>query len=897
MGTKQEPLAARIYEFAIQVLLPEHVIERDGDDILAAFSEVYQDLSGRPALRVRYLSRCLFALPKVALLDHLEAHQVVDATPASRAHSNRTNQSETPMNRILQDFQYAIRTLRRSPGYTASAVLLLALGVGAVTSSFTLFDNVLLRALPYPDEHRLVVIEDGSHSGPFWRALQDHSTVDQWGSAWTKQANLTGQGDPLGINVGQVSEDFFSLFGARALDGRLLADDDFATADRVVLGYDFWRETFGADHGIIGQTIALDGEAVTVVGIADQSFTPPEALTGSDVDIWRPFLWTNDEFHDNGYHVLEIAGRLKADRSLEEFTAETQAVVVQLDQDDPKTNYRDREGNLWQAPTAHLRDVTVRGVQVALRLLLGAVALLLLIACSNVAHLSVARGLARTPEMTLRRALGANTTSLIRQLLIESLVVASIGGALGVGIATIAVKAFMVLNPATLPRGAQLSLDLRIVLFAAVISSLTTLLFGLLPALTTVRNLSPGVRSRVSGQDRASGILRNSLVVAEIALSLMLLVGAGVLLRSFSAVSQQDAGIQAEGVWRIPLTPPEGDEPAPYISQMASIKEALQTVPGVDSVAHGLTLPFSFTGGGRCCWSTRTEAKDDPETSIRLGLHPISSDYFSTLGIPVRLGSAWTQAEALATPVPVILQEAAAIEIFGSPEAAIGETFKLSGSMPEAQVVAIADDTRHYGLDRAVSAELYLPIERLPFGMDLADFAVRVTGQEPEGFTRSLREAVWSVAPDLPVPTVRRMTDQIGASTAGRRFESVLFGSFGVVALLLAAAGLYGTLLYTVGQRRREMGIRLALGADRGAVEKHVLKSGALVTILGILLGLAGAWATITFLESRIWGIEARDTASLAGATGLLLLTAMLACWLPARKAGRTDPVEALRAE
>ncbi len=799
------------------------------------------------------------------------------------------------MNRWIRDLLYAVRTLRRAPAYSVAAVLLLALGVGAVTTIFTLFDNILLRPLPYPAEDRLVVIEDASHSGPFWNAIQDNGQVDSWAAAWTKTGNLTGQGEPRGIEVGQVSEHFFEVFGASAIEGRLLAPDDFTGADRVALSYSFWQQALGADPAVVGSTIDLDGRAHQVVGVVSRSFAPPEAISGAEVDLWRPLDWSMPSWQEHGFHVLGIAGRMKEGASVESVQAELQAVVTRFDAEFTDRHYRDREGNLWQVPVAQMREVTVRGVQGGLRLLLGAVGLLLLVACSNVAHLAVARGLSRTSEMSLRRALGANTTSLVRQLFVESLVIAVAGGVLGVGMAALAVKSFLALAPTALPRGQDLAVDLRVVGFAALISSLTALVFGLLPAVRMVGSLRSS-KNRSSTEDRGSGLLRGGLVVIEVALSLMLLIGAGVLIRSFSAVSHQDTGVRSDGLWRIPLKPTGVDEPEQYIAEMTSLREALAAVPGVEAVSNGLSLPFTFVGGHHCCWGQRLHTPEQPEGGPVLTMHPVGPDYFSTLGIPISLGAVWGPADVNAPLVPAILPQSTASELFGSPESALGQTLDVGNEL-QLTVVAIAGDNRHFGLDQAMRPAVYLPMEKLPFGLDFAEFAVRTTPRAPDNFANSLRQAIWSVAPDLPVPTVEPFENRISQSTASRRFDSILFGSFGAIALLLAAAGLYGTLLYTVSQRRREMGIRMALGAQRRHVESRVLRSGAVVSGLGILLGLAGAWVATRALESRIWGIEARDPYSLIGATLLLIVVALLASWLPARKAGRTDPMEALRAE
>lgn len=891
-GRSGQGVAVRFYRAVLRSFLPNEIWKADGEEMVGVFRELHASAE-RPWQRSRILIRCLMAVPGVGLAEWIDAKR---KSGSSRPGYGRASvRREGLMGAWSKDLGYAARTLIRTPGFTVGAVLLLALGVGAVTSIFTLVDNILLRSLPYPEADRLVVIEDGSHSGPFFLALDEVTAVDHWAGAFGEQSALVGHGDPLMLDTAVVSEHYFSIFGARATQGRLIEPDDFAAGDVVVLSYDTWVRHFGEDPSVIGSSIRLDGEPITVIGVMERGFAAPEAMGTGRTQIFRPMDWTRQELTEHNYWMMEIAGRLAPGVSIEELESQVAIVVDQLAVVAPQ-QYQGRDGQGRPLPVTPLQEVTVRGVQTGLNLLLGAVTLLLVIACSNVAHLFLARGLARRPELAVRRALGASTASLVRQMLVESVVVAIVGGLLGVAIASLAVRSLIALIPETLPRGETVHLDLRVVVFAAGLSALTAIFFGLVPAIRSARSAG-AQRGRRSTERHGVGGLRGGLVIAEVALSMILIAGAGVLIRSFLEVNRQETGIDAESVWVVPLAPTGLEDGEDYRQLMNPIRDAMAAMPGVESATYGLAMPFSFTGGGRCCWRQGFAAPraEDPEARHAIFIHPVSVDYFSTLGVDLRQGAQWTHAEGGAQPYPAVIPESTAAAVFGSSESVIGRT--LENDEVQIRIVGVVGDIRHFGLDQTLLPEIYVPVDMVPFGEPLGAMAVKFKEAAPAGVEKMLRETVWSVQADLPVPTVVSMNDQIASSTAFRRFESVVFSAFGLVALLLAAGGLYGTLLYAVGQRRREMGIRLALGALRRQVEGQVLKGGLRVSGVGIGLGLVGAWLTARFLESRIWGVEARDPTTLVAATGVLFLTAVAASWLPARAASGTDPAETLRAD
>ncbi|MEJ2218101.1 MAG: ABC transporter permease [Gemmatimonadota bacterium] len=896
----------RLYR-ALAGLLPP-AARRDRDEMARTYGELRAEATtGRARLRLGV--RSFAGLAGVLLAEWLEhfGHAGVrrpagHTTSAWHHPDGATSRQHRPNGRkgrmgFWRQVRYALRTLRKAPSFTLTSVVLVGVGVGAATTIFTLVDHVLLRPLPYPQADRIVTLSNGSFQGPFFRQLETMRTIDDWSATWTGTANLTGAGDPLRLMQTGVSSEFFDLFDAHAMLGRLPDVDDAGEADAVVLDAGAWRRVWGADLSIVGRTIRVDGKPLTVVGVMSPHFSPPEALVGRHVDLWRPLDWSTDALERNDTYVLSVAGRLAPGVGVAAAQDEMDAVMRRLAPTDD--HYRDRNGNPDEHAVERLADVTVRGVRTGLGLLMGAVGLLLLVACANVAHLFLARGLGRTREMAVRRALGASTTNLAGQLLVESLLIGLAGGVLGTGLAWLGIGAFVAFNPTALPRQGTVELDPRVLLFAIGVSALTSLVFGMVPALRSVRaepveELRGGGRTATSGRGVVN--LRNLLVAGEVALSLVLVAAAGLLLCSFLAVQAQDPGFDVAGVWTVPLRLTDPGTPGKYIQDMDGILREVRRVPGVASAAFGITAPLEYVGGHRCCWATHVKEpgrEDDPD--LLSFIHPVSLEYFRTLGLQVVAGRKWNRSEEHADPVPVVVNETLARSLAGDAAAAVGRTATL-GDL-HILVVGVARNSHHYGLDEEIRSQLYLPVARLPFAMDRGDIIVRAAAGAGRSVPAALRRAVWAAQPDVPVPTVRSMQSWLDRSTAGRRFDSVIFGVFAAVALLLAAGGLYGTLLYMAGQRRRELGIRLALGASRARIEGAVLRGGVALGVAGIALGLLGAWFSNRLLQSRVWGVGRADPVALGGAAAVLLLTAVVASWLPARRAGRVDPLETLRAE
>lgn len=795
------------------------------------------------------------------------------------------------MSNWMRNLGFAGRSLRKSPTFSVATVLLVALGVGTVVTAFTVVDHVLLRPLPYPAADRLAYLTNGSHNGATLERLGGVDAFELWTVTSGASVNLTrADGDPLRLTRTETTPEFFTMFGARPHLGRLLVDGDLNNTGIAVVTYPMWRNVLGSDPEVVGKTMIIDDEPIEIVGVLSEDFVQPGRL--GEADMYRPMDWNNPALRSTGFHAHSVTARLKPDVTFEQ--ANEQIDRVEADVAEAFPEYYDEGPQDW--PLESLHATTVQDVRSGLFLLLGAVALLLLVACANVAHLFMARGLSRAREMSIRRAMGARTWNLLGQLSAESLVVGLLGGLGGLAIAQAGLSFFQRWT-ADLPRGTEVALDLRVFAVAIGLATLTALLFGLLPALRTVgQDVHTGLRTGGRGVSGGRGVqaFRSGLVIFEVAISLVLVASAGLLMRSFVSVTAIDPGLESDGVWVVPLNLANVDSPEEHLERMEPVRRALAAIPGVRSATYSIEAPFEHVGGSRCCWGNRaTPPGESEDNSVRLHMHPVAPEYFTTLGTELVAGEVWSAGSASSQPVPAVVSEPLAVRFWGSAEAALGRELSNGGG---SIVVGVAERTRHYGLDQDHDYALYLPMEAMPFPIPIATFVVRASDAGP-GFAREVREAIWSEESSLPVPQVVRLEEWISESSATRRFGSLLFGAFGVVALLLAAAGLYGTLLYTVGQRKQELGIRLALGAGRGRIQNDVIRKGVIHAAVGVTVGgLIAIWVG-RLLEAFLFGISTTDPVALGSAAAVLFLTAVLASWFPAYRAGRTDPLETLKAE
>lgn len=884
---RRHPLE-RVFALLIAALPPGPLRDQDREQMARTLRDQVDDAPGVWA-RLRVTVRALRRLPGVLAAEWLDW---LGITGPTRGPTGR-NEGDGMMRDWLRNLGFAGRSLRKAPTFSLATIFLVALGVGTVTTAFTVVDHVLLRPLPYPAADRLVYLTNGSHNGATLERLEGVEAFELWTATSVQSVNLTrAGGDPIRLRRMETTPDFFTLFGARPHLGRLLLDADRNDVGIAVLAYPFWRDILGADPDVVGTAILIDGEPIEIVGVLSEDFVHPGRL-GDGVHLYRPIDWSNPGFENPGYHAHSVTARLAPGVSLEQANQRMDRVEADVAAAHP--DYYAEGPQDWPLVTLH--STTVRDVRNSLLLLLGAVGLLLLVACANVAHLFMARGLSRGREMSIRRAMGARTWNLLGQLSAESFVVGVLGGVGGLLIAQGAL-AFFRRWTVELPRGTDVSLDPRVFAVCIGLATLTAFLFGLVPALRTVgRDVQEGLRAGGRGVSGGRGVraLRSGLVIFEVAISLVLVASAGLLMRSFVSVSSVDPGLVVEDVWMVPLNLANVATPEDYRSRMEPIRDALLSIPGVTIASYGIEAPFEHVGGDICCWSNRAAPPEEPETTpVRLHLHPVSEGFFQTFRTEIVAGEVWARASATAAPTPAVVSEALAVRFFGSSEAAIGR--ELPEVVDGIVITGVAEQTRHYGLDQSHDYAIYVPMEVLPFPIPRATFGVRAP-ETSSDFARRVREAIWSQEPDLPVPSVATLDEWVSRSSATRRFGSFLFGAFGVVALLLAAAGLYGTLLYTVGQRRQELGIRLALGAGRGRIQNEVILRGVVHAALGVFAGAIIAVNVGRLLESWLFGITATDPVALTSAALVLFATAVAASWFPAYRAGRTDPLETLKAE
>lgn len=820
---------------------------------------------------------------------------------------------------VGQDARYALRTLRSNPGFAAVAVLTLALGVGANTAFFSVIDGVLLRPLPFREAERLVVVwETDRHSGTTrepaaWPDYLDFArrstTVRDMAVLLGMEVNLTpATGEPARLSAVASSAGYFGLVGVRPLLGRGFTpeEDRPGGARTVVLGEAFWRARFRGDPGVIGRTIRLDDKAYTVVGVVpagadvgvDQiheqaAYHAPYTGAG-DVDVWVP-LQAGEADYPRDTHPFFIVGRLAPGAGVEAAQAELGRIGAEVERTYPSNDGR---GVHVEA----LERVVFGPVRPALLVLWGAVALVLLVACVNVANLLLARGAARAREVAVRTAVGAGLDRLGRQFLVESVVLALLGGLAGIALAWALLRALLVLAPADVPRLGEVGLDGRVLAMTLAVSLAVGIAFGLVPLaqarwVDVARTLrSEGGRGATGG--RARRRVRQALVVAELALSVALVVGAGLLIRSFWTVLRSDPGFRAEGVLKAQFELPQSRYPQDFKvwpawkevhALHATVLERARALPGVRSAALAAVHPLD--AGFTNSWSVvgrEAESGDWPEISVR----QVTPGYFPTLGIRLLRGRLLEESDDAAAPGVGVINETAAKRFFAGRDP-LGQVIQIWGRV-RWRIVGVIADERIHGVTEAAPPALYLPFAQAPGASGV--LLVRTAG-DPARLANPLRRAIWAVDPGLAVYGVEPLQATLVASVAQRRFTMLVLGAFAAVALLLALVGVHGVLSYTVSQRGAEMGIRMALGATRRDVVALVLRGGIGLALLGTALGIVAALAGTRLLASLLYGVGTLDPLTFLAVPAAVLAAAALASWLPARRATKADPVVALRAE
>jgi putative ABC transport system permease protein len=812
------------------------------------------------------------------------------------------------MQTLWQDLRYGARMLLKKPGFTLIAVITLALGVGATTAIFSVVNAVVLRPLPYREPERLMWVYRmqppayrTSISAPAFRDFVAQQQVFEPFVAHYDETMILTETDPAERLPGRrVTANFFALFGVEPERGRFfLPEDDAAGASRVaVISHGLWRRRFGGEESVIGKTVKLNGEAHTIVGVA-----PPQFQFPPGDEVWTPArLVENQRARRNNF--LMMMGRLKDGVSIEQAQAQVNQIAATLGRQYPV------EHDKMTILVAPMLDEMVRNVRASLWLLLGAVGFVLLIACANVANLSLARGEARRQEFALRAALGAGRFRLARQLLTECLLLALFGGALGVLLAAWGVEALVKLAPADLPRAEHISLDRWVLGFTSLVSLLTGLIFGLAPAWQHSKmakaHLSQALKegARGGGGQAARPWLRRALIVTEIALSFVLLAGAGLFIGSARRLAAVHPGFEAENMLTAVVYYPQRSESAypageagrsAMIAERAAFLRGLQqrvaALPGGQVCGGVSDLPLSGEGDRSATYRPpgRQERADDPMAEI----HFVAPGYFSALGMPLLRGRDFDWNDTPQTPLRIIINETLAQSAFPNENPVGKQLVVLRGQAHE--IVGVAAAIRHRSLALPPAPEIYFSATQLPAGEGLS-LTVK-TAVDPASLGPALRQAVQSVNRDAAVFRVRTMESVVAASMARGRFYTGLMTCFGVTALLLAAVGLYGVIAYAVAQRTREFGLRIALGARPGHVARMVLRQGASLTLAGVASGAIAAFGLSGLIEKMLFGVGPTAPWLYGGVALLLTGVAMLACWIPARRATRVDPMVSLRCD
>ncbi|HEU4561221.1 MAG TPA: ABC transporter permease [Longimicrobium sp.] len=809
------------------------------------------------------------------------------------------------MDSFFQDLRFALRTFRRSPGFTVVAVLTLGLGIGLNTAVFSVVNGVLLRPLSYREPGSLVRLHHmHPELAPEGGTFSPHDFEDLKGGARGFQSlaayfyapgqsglDLTGGGgEPRRVSAAFVSPEFFPLLGVSAARGRTLRPDEHVPgADHaVVLGDRIWRSRFNADPGVVGRTVTLDGTPFLVAGVMPPRFTFP----ARDAEVWVPLslIGAGAIPRERGVRWLDVVGRLRPGTSQRAALGSANAVLARLAADHPGSN----QG--WtRARLVTLRDSVVGPVRPALLVLLGTVVLVLLVACANLANLLLARASARDREIAVRTAMGAGRGRLVRQLLTESLVLALLGGALGVALAGVGVRALLALSAGTIPRPEEVGLDAPVVLFALLLSLLTTALFGAAPALATARAgtaeiLRDGGRGSTQ---RRGGATRTALVVVQTAAAMVTLVGAGLLINSFWRLVNVDPGFRAGQVLVASFTIPfdRYDTPDKLATYRSEVLRRVGEVPGVVAVGAAKTQPLR--GGGEPMELT-VPGRTGPDVVVNLesGSYIVSPGYFTALDIPLLRGREFTPDDDAADAPPVLVVNRAAARRYWPTADPVGQTVRVRGE--PFTVVGEVGDVRNEGLAAPARPAVYLPFSVAP--RIATNLFVRTTG-DPAAAAPAIRRAIHAADPLQPIAELRPLQSAAAETVAQPRFFTLLLGVFGALAVFLAALGLYGVVAYSVTRRKAEIGIRMALGAQARDVVAMVVGAAARTTLAGIAAGAVAAFLLSRLMASMLYQVRPGDPATFAAAALLLAGVALLAAWLPARRAARIEPVSALRAD
>jgi putative ABC transport system permease protein len=811
------------------------------------------------------------------------------------------------MRTLLQDLRFGARGLLKNPAFTGVAVLALALGVAANTAIFSVVHAVLLNPLPYRDASRLAMVweynrprdqhQNVINPGNFLDWKEQTDAFEDMAAFYDSRLNLTEAGEPGEVTVQFANANLLTLLGADPLIGRNFTPDD-ARPDAqsvVIISHQLWQGRFGGDPSVLGRTLRLNGGPAEVIGVMPagfQFFVRKGSLAGKPADMWSPFGWTEQNRVRRGRYMSAVA-RLKPGVTREQAQGQLSQLAARLEEQHPQFN----KG--WGVELVSLRDQFSGELRPALWVLLGAVGFLLLIACANVANLLLARGAARQKEVALRTALGATRGRIVRQLLTESLLLAAAGGAAGLLLAWWGVELLAALSPRDLVDLGNVRLNLPVLGFTLLVTLLTGLLFGLAPALQAsktdfVETLKEGGRGGTGGRRRAR--LRGAFVVTEVALALILLVGAGLMLRSFARLQSVSPGFDPEGVltMRVVLPGLKYAQPQQKTAFFRQAVERLRSLPGAESASAVSFLPLTGSAAATR-FSITDRPEPPPEQALATDVRVTDEHFFRVMRIPLLRGRTYDEREAQEARRVVVVNEALARKYFPG-EDPIGKRLivQMKQNPEPTEIIGIVGDVKHKGLDAEANPTVYWPHPELPYnGMSLV---VRAKG-DPSALAAAAQREIQAIDPEQPVADVRTMTQWMAESVGRARFSAQLLAVFAVLALALATVGIYGVISYSVTQRTHELGVRIALGAQHSDVLRLVVGQGLALAALGLAIGLAGAFALTRLMRSLLYEVSATDPLTYGGLSAFLLLVAFLACYVPARRATKVDPMVALRYE
>jgi predicted permease len=816
------------------------------------------------------------------------------------------------METFLQDLGYGARMLFKNPRFTAVALLSLAIGIGANTAIFSVMNALLLRPLAYKDADRLVILwnrspglnvaQDWFSPGQYLDIKAENQVFEEVAATIDSSFNLIGQGTPERVEGARVTSSVFPLLGAQPLLGRVFTseDDGQGKPPVAILSYGFWQRHFGNDQTVVGKTLNLSGNSVMIVGVMPQNFAlnkevMPTVNSIRNAELLLPMPMTEAMRSTRTHEDYNIFGRLQPGVSFAQAQADIDRIVGGMKQQYPE-NYPPGSG--FMISVVPLLQQVVGEIRQPLFILLAAVGFVLLIACANVANLQLARAAVRQKEIAVRAAVGAGRRRIVRQLLTESVLLALIGGLFGLLLAFAAVRVLSVFGPDTLPRSSEIALDARVLGFTFLVSLLTGVVFGLVPALRASRvdlneALKEGGRS-ASGDGASQHRFRSLLVVAEVALSLVLLIGAGLLLRSYDRILNSSPGFNPQNVLTfrlaLPSTRYKGQAVTTFYKQL---QERISSLPDVTAVGTSYSLPMSSVA---LAWGPITIEGYVPKNAADFVMSNerfVSPGYFSAMGVPLVKGRLFDQRDIKGAQETVIVNENLA-KRFWPNEDPIGKRLERGAEEPWRTVVGVVRDSKEFSVDKEPPISIYHPHDQFPIG---TMFVVVRTKSDPAALTGTIAKEIQKLDPELPAFDLRTMEGRLSDSLARRRFATFLLTVFALVALLLAAIGVYGVMAYSVNQRRHEIGIRMALGAQPGKIMQMVLTRSFLLVVVGVVLGIGGAFALTRFMAGLLFGVSATDIRSFLIPTLLLAAIGLLAGYFPARRASKVDPMIALRSE